>query len=500
MKAKLVLLLAAFFLITFSVFAQVQEESEPLIQSYMIHEFSDQMNLTEEQLSQILAADEVFEKAMNEVYSEEIAEEEYDYEANQKAFQTMQKEHSEKLKTIIGEKGIAQLQTLQEMQRVEQELQHMEYRKESYMRGVWDMVVLSEEQIEAIILAEDELNNSFDHSVQTDYNEAKEAIYQSILTEEQWAVYQAEINAERQADIDQTLEEMDLFIPAFEAVVAYFEEESFAKHQALRNKLETKISAPDKVSIDALRTEVDRLFQREFEKEMETRPAKLLTPEVDLRIERIGKAFTTMFEMHVIPVFLTIFNSGDTAEQISIEEVERLAKEYDKDIEALNEELTALVQADMKKEIEILKKIMPENEAKQMANQINMQFREDGLINDINKDDMNMLRNISFLLIPVKERSILDSDGMLGKESFRVYPSPSKGAHTLELDLLVEDNIIVELLNSNGQVIKVVHSSTLPEGKNQLSFDWSDLEGTLFYYRISGKSGVLSTQKFILSK
>lgn len=66
-----------------------------------------------------------------------------------------------------------------------------------------------------------------------------------------------------------------------------------------------------------------------------------------------------------------------------------------------------------------------------------------------------------------------------------IYPNPSNGKQTISLDLVKSGNVIVELIDQEGKVKKVLFNGNLDEGKQQVEVDISDLQGTQYLYRIS---------------
>ncbi len=224
-------------------------------------------------------------------------------------------------------------------------------------------------------------------------------------------------------------------------------------------------------------------------------------PEIMSRLDRFRDNIERALNMYVVESlsFMVAMQAG--AGEFDEEVVMELSKKYNADIDALQEELKALKKVDMDKELTILNKYMSEFESRRLVESINRSEDMMGMRPDENLPDYqkNILRNISFLLMRPTEKSLEGAGLANARKSFSVYPSPSAGQHTLELNLLAEDQISVELLDANGKVLKSVYSGTLTEGQHLMPFNWSQQTGTLFYYRISGKHGV-ETVKFLISK
>ncbi|MCB9057714.1 MAG: T9SS type A sorting domain-containing protein [Calditrichae bacterium] len=86
----------------------------------------------------------------------------------------------------------------------------------------------------------------------------------------------------------------------------------------------------------------------------------------------------------------------------------------------------------------------------------------------------------------LEDPSILPTEMLLAK----TYPNPFNGQVRIEVDLPMTGNVIVEVLNSTGQKIRQILSSTLSAGKNTLQWDAKDSYGNtvvsgIYFVRIS---------------
>jgi len=456
-------------LILSGFFANAQQEETLLLQSHLLKQHAIEINLRTEQVAQIDALDLKLQEAYHHLYSNtengEVGYSEPEYKAIQEQHTAITNQHSNRLKAIISEKQFAQLETVIEAQKLEFEIQNRENQKQYYTSGIWEDINLSTEQIEAILDATDALNRG-DGDLYIEHEEDPQQmtideIYDDILTEEQYSLYLADIEAKKREQIDKTIAKMDEVLPPLEALVLYFEEESFPKHQALRARLEAKISAPDRVYIESIRTQIQRMFENTIIREMrEDQSLYKQDPEIQSRLDRLTASLSQILDMQMVPIFLMMVGEKFSEEMpYSGEELKKLVETYSADIEPLREEIAVLKKADYAKEQAFIFSIIhSEKEAKQMIDRINLiDMTGTPMGPGPNQKDLQLIKDLSFLLIPVKEKQLDNNNSLTGKESFRVYPSPSKGQHTLELNLIAEDKIKVELLDHSGKTIQIAH-------------------------------------------
>ena len=347
-------------LILSGFFANAQQEETLLLQSHLLKQHAIEINLRTEQVAQIDALDLKLQEAYHDLYSNtengEVGYSEPEYKAIQEQHTAITNQHSNRLKAIISEKQFAQLETVIEAQKLEFEIQNRENQKQYYTSGIWEDINLSTEQIEAILDATDALNQG-DGDLYIEHEEDPQQmtideIYDDILTEEQYSLYLADIEAKKREQIDKTIAKMDEVLPPLEALVLYFEEESFPKHQALRARLEAKISAPDRVYIESIRTQIQRMFENTIIREMrEDQSLYKQDPEIQSRLDRLTASLSQVLDMQMVPIFLMMVGEKFSEEMpYSGEELKKLVETYSADIEPLREEIAVLKKADYAKE------------------------------------------------------------------------------------------------------------------------------------------------------
>lgn len=106
-------------------------------------------------------------------------------------------------------------------------------------------------------------------------------------------------------------------------------------------------------------------------------------------------------------------------------------------------------------------------------------------------------RTIRFLLLdPTKD--IGSNDLMIEETDFiKLFPNPVKSNLTINFELQQRDNVSIELLNKQGEVLRVVDVAMRDAGGQSLNLDVSDLDnGSIYYIRIS-MTKETAVEKFI---
>jgi hypothetical protein len=269
----------------------------------------------------------------------------------------------------------------------------------------------------------------------------------------------------------------------------------------LRTRLESQIDAPDQLAIKQLRSYIATNLKQEFDRkiEQEAFQSELLKRKLDLLIEYVLRGV----QMYVTaPVFFAeIFRSHEFDGPLTRDEIMKLCKKYQEAIEKIVPELSELRKKDQERLSQILSKSQDEAKAQQVAFLLtsDMPNEFDKAIDQKRIEEMKMLRNLNFLLMPPAETDLNGNTLLFPNKKYNIYPSPSNGTHTLELNLLAKDQLTIELLDANGKVLHVPFSGELQEGQHVQNYDWSKVEGNVFYYRITGQGGT-ETIKFLISR
>jgi len=65
-----------------------------------------------------------------------------------------------------------------------------------------------------------------------------------------------------------------------------------------------------------------------------------------------------------------------------------------------------------------------------------------------------------------------------------IYPNPTNNLVNIEFSLLNPDNVIIELLNLNGQLIEIITNDFFPTGLNKIQYDCSNLASGAYFVHI----------------
>lgn len=117
-------------------------------------------------------------------------------------------------------------------------------------------------------------------------------------------------------------------------------------------------------------------------------------------------------------------------------------------------------------------------------------------------EQMEKLKRIKFLLMDPKMETEVESTAPFRSESVhntKIFPNPATNNQTLEFEITESGNVLVEIIDKKGKVIKQVYNGHLDKGVQSINVDITDLKGYVFYYRITDRSGTSST-KFMTKK
>ncbi|MEL6558907.1 MAG: T9SS type A sorting domain-containing protein [Bacteroidota bacterium] len=95
---------------------------------------------------------------------------------------------------------------------------------------------------------------------------------------------------------------------------------------------------------------------------------------------------------------------------------------------------------------------------------------------------------------------LMDPDNpKLGEESqeITVYPNPTAGKQTIAINLPEPSIVKVELIDSDGKILKTLFNGNLNKGSNDLSVDLTGLDGQQYFYKITTPNGT-DTKRVLL--
>ncbi len=87
-----------------------------------------------------------------------------------------------------------------------------------------------------------------------------------------------------------------------------------------------------------------------------------------------------------------------------------------------------------------------------------------------------------------KMPSFLDKDN--SKEESKIFPNPASSESTVAYTIKKSGMVKIELLNQEGDVIRLVENSHKEKGEHKVTTNVSNLESGTYFYRITSKKGV----------
>ncbi|MEM7106048.1 MAG: T9SS type A sorting domain-containing protein [Bacteroidota bacterium] len=248
-----------------------------------------------------------------------------------------------------------------------------------------------------------------------------------------------------------------------------------------RQKLELEISLQDKQEIARLRESAKAVKQemkaKKAEFKAERQKGQKPGPEMREAMQRIAEPY-----------------------KADLESAKAIAAKYDAEITALLEEMEDDKEAwksDMKS---IRDKYTPDEKPEGLGKTRKRgQHGKKGQANSEREkmfDDHEQKRKVKFLLMDpsAETATTLAPDPKL--DNLTVYPNPALSNTKLEYEVLTAGNVLVELQNQQGQVLRTLLNQYQDAGKYTLDVDLSNVRGNVFYYVVKNQNSILS-QKVI---
>lgn len=79
------------------------------------------------------------------------------------------------------------------------------------------------------------------------------------------------------------------------------------------------------------------------------------------------------------------------------------------------------------------------------------------------------------------------------------YPSPARTTQTIEFELPVGGQVLLEVVDQRGQILKTLHRGRLPAGVHRMDTDVSTYPDGIHFYRLTHPNGI-STVKFVVER
>jgi hypothetical protein len=235
-----------------------------------------------------------------------------------------------------------------------------------------------------------------------------------------------------------------------------------------RAKLESKISEADKQVIAEFRIEFEKK-KAEAEARFEEMKQKHENSEaVDFR----GMHKKGMKWVH-----------GE-----NFEKMKNLVEKYKDDIQPLFSEV-ADQQEKWKKEIkEIVKNTL----------ELDDEEIEQGMkrMRHFHSDRIEMMKMGRFLLLDPNEEINTNSVQSLIKK-VTAFPNPANSATTVEYDVLEDGQVLIELRDQKGNLLKTIENDFRAKGNHSVTISLENYKNDLFYIVITDKNGIATTKNIV---
>lgn len=76
-----------------------------------------------------------------------------------------------------------------------------------------------------------------------------------------------------------------------------------------------------------------------------------------------------------------------------------------------------------------------------------------------------------------------------------LFPNPASDLFTVEFQMTEESNCTFQLVNLNGQLVKILLQQPVAKGKNQFSFSLDPLPAGIYFMQVVGQQGVVVSEK-----
>lgn len=77
-------------------------------------------------------------------------------------------------------------------------------------------------------------------------------------------------------------------------------------------------------------------------------------------------------------------------------------------------------------------------------------------------------------------------------------PNPVNNHSTISFRLTQPEKVRIDLLNSMGQIIKLIHNNEIEEGNHEIDFQRENLPAGIYFYKLTTPSGINETGKMLI--
>lgn len=303
------------------------------------------------------------------------------------------------------------------------------------------------------------------------YQDAQLEIYQEILDDRQFALYEKIEQGKRELREAKILKEYKKAIIIADEILPIIQDFTLPKFRVLRNKLDSKISPEDKLEIIQLRNERLHSFEKVMNQMVneDFSSAQFKDPELIRNIE-LTKSMVEdnadILSNAWSPDWENFFAEETSRAQI-------LTQKYKKEIDELEAELLWTIKETVKKSAIVVAEEYPIPPVAMILSQIT-EFPDEA--------------NVLFLLLDTEMDFDLEMPGFgtgEGSHFASVYPNPAVKNQTLDFFLQKDAHVLVEILDESGRVLKTLASANMYKGNQKLNVNTSDLNSQLYFYRIT---------------
>lgn len=256
-----------------------------------------------------------------------------------------------------------------------------------------------------------------------------------------------------------------------EKLKAYQEENIKPVMLVQRAKLEPKISAEDKQTIAELRAGFEKMkTERQARHEaMEKNRADGKTQDVRKK-QKEGKGGKDQSHHEKLKTLVDKYKADI---QPLFEEVADQQEKWEKDIKAIAENTFDVKEEDLDHHKEMIK----EN----YGNQITM---------------MKMSR---FLLLDPNEKAATANNANQ-VANITAFPNPASSVTTIEYEVLAAGEVLIELRDNKGKLLKTVKNAYHEKGTHQVTISLEAYQSDLFYVVIQDKNGLSATKNIVRAR
>lgn len=450
----------------------IAQEKLDYIYEGEISRMAVELRLTEAQLQEI----NILESATQEKLKNYFASRRY----SQEAFDALYNEKFSKLKGILEPSQLETLLAINEERRMEAEGAQVSSSLRRYNEQYPGMNMNTQQ----MLLLNDKTKKLLKQVKELNYQEVKVRMNQAwkeVLTAEQFAIYQAHRVEERNNAQTQGGESIQAFLPLMEELLSLYSGEFLPVLRSIRTKLDTYISSVDRSRLEQIKSAYQTAFLEKVEWDF-------LSSEIDFGDQETETRFKQFYDEFIhfgLSYTIDVKSLDRFIGKESFDLAKKLGQYYSVYINVYKKEIEQRIKGLEDQEQQIIKKYIGQS---------------DGIVWDngfSSNLDINHIIRILLLEPNTKEGVNIVTVNQLHQA--KAFPSPAVNSQTLDFEMQQEGEVLIEIIDAQGRVVKTLFKGERSQGANTLNVDISQLKGQSFFYRITNNSGI-STLKILLAK